>query len=92
MIRIMLKRIELKYNLKNRTELSKLLGYSSTSISAFRTGHKMASKNFIFRIMFLLGINYDMLNSEKIAQEIDEYVNSNGHLIVDGRDYGKITE
>lgn len=90
MIRLMYKKIKIKYNLTRLADVAKLLGYNDSYLSKIFNGHYPISKNLIRAFCHVGGVTMDELQGEYTKRNLDEYINGKGHLIIDGDNYGKI--
>lgn len=92
MLRMIKRKIEIKYGIKNMNEFAKLVGYNRHYLAGMFTGTTKIPKRLIATICFLGGIGVDDFYEQYDITTNDEYINTKGHLIVDGIDYGKITK
>lgn len=92
MLRMIKYKIENKYNIKGTKEIAKLVGYSYKYMCGIFSGRYKIPKRLIATLCYIGGITMEELEKQYTHRDLDEYINGNGHLIVDGVDYGKIIE
>lgn len=83
-------KIKNKYNIKSQNELAKVLGVNKMYLSRVSRGLAKPSQVLFQSMCFVLGISARDFEQEYTNSTVDEYVNSDGHLVIDGVDYGKI--
>lgn len=92
MLRMIRRKIEIKYGFTKAEDIAKLLGYHSSYFAGMFTGRIKIPKRLIASMCFVAGVDLDDFYKEYTAVTVDEYVNGKGQLIVDGVNYGKITK
>lgn len=91
MLKMIITKVKHTLNIKTDKELADKLGFKVATIK--RACNKGVIPNgFIESICFIMDISKSDFNKIYQDKVNDEYINIKGHLIIDGVDYGKITE
>ena len=84
-------KIKIKYNLNSNVQVASLLGYSKNRISEILLGKKKPPQMFLPALCFYAGITFEDLFKEYEKKEVDDYMDSEGNLIINGVRVDKVS-
>lgn len=90
LLKMIITKIKEKVGVSSNRALSQHMGYGVNYITDLLNGRANGGTKFMSLLLYHGGLTKDDFKQEIEHKEMDEYINSKGHLIIEGVDFGKV--